>query len=149
MLKSVTGIALRAQSLIVAWDSWRNGSLIDSTSTLNAPRQVLHIRAVQSQAKSYSDVAKALIADPNFAQLDADVQADVKAIAEELDIAIADMEDETDPDKKFATADANAKLDATAGMRVDKSLVERFAARAAGKMRGQVAPKPKPQPPPK
>jgi uncharacterized protein (DUF4415 family) len=149
MLKSITSLALRAQTLIVSYYSWKDGTLEDQLATWNGPKRVGHIRAVQSQATSYRDQARAITADANFAQLDADVQDDMKAIAEELDKAIIDMTSETDPDQKFAKADPTSKHDATAGMRVDDDVVARFKARASGKLRDTVTPPPKPDPNPK
>jgi hypothetical protein len=150
MLKSTSGLALRADRLIASWDSWSNGPLQDVLATWNGPKKVGHIRAAQSQATSYRDQTRAILADaaaaskPNAPALPQDVLDDLTAIAEELDLAIADMDAETDPEKKFSASDHQAKLDATAGMLVDSATVEKFKARASGKSRGQVAPKPNP-----
>jgi hypothetical protein len=145
MLKSVTGLDLRAKNRIIAWKTWSDGTLLDMTNPLNGGRKtVAMMRALRDQAKNHRDDAKVIAADPNFNQLEANVQADIVAIGEEMDTLLVEMDAETDPDKKFATADGTAKLDATAALRVDDATVEKFKNRASGKMRGQVAPKPNP-----
>jgi hypothetical protein len=115
-----------------------------SRTPWNGRKSVAAMRALRDHAKNHRDDAKLIAADPAFKDLDPKKQADITAIGEEMDLLLAEMDEETDPDKKWTKADGTSKLDATAGMRVDDAAVEKFKARASGKMRGQVAPKPNP-----
>jgi hypothetical protein len=144
MLQSITALDMRATNRIIAWNSWANGILLDITNPLSGRKSVAAMRALRDHAKNHRDDAKLIAADPAFKDLDPKKQADITAIGEEMDLLLAEIDEETDPDKKWTKADGTSKLDATAGMRVDDAAVEKFKARASGKMRGQVAPKPNP-----
>jgi hypothetical protein len=142
MLQSLPALESRAKTLIYSYDSYRTGNLPSLTDTRNGPRTAGEIRNVRSNVKAFAFEARAIIADRAFASLDAAIQADVTAIAEEMETAQGEIDTHAHHDKVFSTLTPEQRDDVTQRVSLPTDAVALIAARVAGKLRDQRPPKP-------
>jgi hypothetical protein len=146
MLKSQSAIATKADLLIAEYMVFKDVDVPKQTDTRNGPRYVYELRNLALRAKGFAERAREIMSDaPAFNALAPLVQEDVIAIAEESEIAVVELDDEVEPDKKWAKLSRDTKAKATDRLLADEAALVTAKARLRGERRGFTPPKgPKP-----
>ena len=137
MLKSITGIGLDAESLIRSWHSWKEGGGRTFTDTIGGQKTAIELRNCQSNARAYAKMARDMMARSGFDALDSDVRDDIQSIAEEMEIAVEEIDQLADPDEIWRSVDRDKKNDITQRVFIENVDVERVKERVLGNRRGQ------------
>ena len=122
MLKSTTRTLLLAEHFIESYFHLCD-SLIGATTP---PISFCMLRNTVATLQGSADSGRGLTRHPDFLTLDPNVQHDVIAIAEKLETAIVEIDDERDPDKKWAKLDPDAKADAMRYVLIDDDAVRKL-----------------------
>lgn len=142
MLKSLTTIQADADSFIRAWHAWRESALRVFVGSAASDRRLHEIRPCREKAAHYFSQAQALMSSVDFATLHPDVQADVTAIAEEMQLAVAEIDLEAQADAVWQKLDHAKKRDVTQCVTLDAAEIAKVRARIRGELRGQpIAPR--------
>jgi len=136
MLKSISAIALRADSLIKGYHSWQEGPLETFLDTQSGSKTLIELRNAQSNAMSYATQARDLIQNPGFADLDPLVKDDITAIAEEMETGIAEIDDIAHPDNAWEAMDLANKEKVTQRVQAPEIAIQAIRARLKGQKRG-------------
>jgi len=137
MLKSLTGVSLDADAFIRSWHTWKEGALKTFTDTSNGPKTAIELRNCKANARAYAKGALEIMARDGFGTLPQDVQDDIQAIAEEMEIAVEEIDQIADPDEIWLTVDRAKKNDITQRVFMENVDVERIKERVLGNRRGQ------------
>lgn len=136
--KSVTGVGLAADQLIRSYAEFAGdaGLLSQTTDTSNSPRLVIELRALRTAVVGYRDRAQAITASATFAELDPNVQDDIRLIAEECAAAVEEIDEEVEPNGRWAKLSEHEKEGATQRLQVDSGRVAGISARLRHQKRG-------------
>lgn len=94
-----------------------------------------HLAEQSAPVAKFAARAAEIIAADAFATLPADLQDDVKAIAEESDAAVSEFAAASDPDAVWATLDADQKARIIAKLPIPEGVRDQLHARVSGKLR--------------
>ena len=136
--KSFSGVAVAADQLIRSYAAFAGdgGVLEQTTDTRNGPKFIVELRALRSHVAIYAERARAIMADSSFAQLDEAVRDDVAAIAAEAEVALVEIDDEADPDKKWTGLTAHQRENVTQHLPINGTAVDAVRARLRHQRKG-------------
>lgn len=136
-LKSSPALERRARALIESFGTYVDGH-VKSTLTNASRRAVANdVRNLHARVTSYREEAERILAEPAFVDLNASLQDDISAIAEEMAVAEAEIEDASHPDTIFAALDETSKVRHTASMPISRVTLADLHGRLQLERRGQ------------
>lgn len=137
MFESMSETEEKAASLMRAYSSWVKGEVQEILRRKSGPVMVIEVEALKDRAASYARLANTIIAATDFSLLEAKVQRDITAIAEEALKGAAEIEIESDPDEVFRRLPKEEKRIAVQRCPSSREKTDRLASRFELEIRKQ------------
>lgn len=141
MLKGFSDIEDDALACINNYRSFKRGEADAVLAPSNGDPTSAHgLRMVGENCKSIARRARTLLGRQDAPQLSPDSRDNLTAIAEELELAVAEIEAEADPDVVYASQPREVKNSVTQRLQVHRGKVDMIRARIRGERRGEPGP---------
>lgn len=114
-----------------------HGPAISMISPPGRPAVVIEMRAFQTHVVMYRDWATRIASDPSFAQIDPELQENVRSIAQECAVVLVEIDIEANADSKFQRISPAEREEVTAKTFVSEGAMDEIRARLRLQRRGE------------
>lgn len=141
MFKSSSFIERRARQLLQAYYDWLHGNAAEALDP-TTPTRALDLANVRNGVTAFQTTAREIIGDAEFQSLEADLQDDVRQLAEESEKAAEEIGVAISPDSLYAQLDTQGKHHLTKTIVLRSEKVDLLKARLHHKRRNETSPAP-------